>query len=157
MKNILRIIKESDPHVVCLQEVTEVCSPVSFLSCCPLKPNHQKFLEILEKDSHVKEKYIVTDVTGETFKEGCWYGCIMMVDKRRLELVKATLVDFTTHGQGRRLVVIEAQGRKGVSELPLVRIERFDIPISFRVDFYDMELFKCSHFTHSGPCGNSPF
>ena len=94
---ILSLFTEHSPDIICIQEATD------------------SFINFLCNDPSARQRYII--VNG--FVEGSWYGCLILVDKTKLDLVRATNVTFPT-GMGRALTVVEVVGKKGVSSLPLV-------------------------------------
>ncbi|KAJ3054231.1 hypothetical protein HK097_002347 [Rhizophlyctis rosea] len=96
---ILSLIAKHQPEVVCIQEATE------------------GFINLLKNDAVARERYIVL----KNFVEGSWYGCLILVDRTKLDIVRATSVTFPTQ-MGRALIVVEVIGKKDVSNLPLCRI-----------------------------------
>ncbi|KAJ3086813.1 hypothetical protein HK102_012411 [Quaeritorhiza haematococci] len=61
--HIIRLIEEHSADIVCLQECTE------------------EFLRTLTSSPLIRSTYILSDVSGETFKS--WYGVVVMVKRKK--------------------------------------------------------------------------
>ncbi|KIO16312.1 hypothetical protein M407DRAFT_86159 [Tulasnella calospora MUT 4182] len=110
-RDLLRIIQEENPDVLCFQEVT------------------MKFQRIMHKDPYWKENWTMTKFEDQSVMVGeSWYGTAIAVKKalHKSFVCKAFLVKFKGTQTGRCLTVVELKPRTFVAQPILVSTVHLD-------------------------------